>query len=108
MTETHPLTTEEAEGQISAALAAGVYCHVRAGMGLSAARTRGEMPGVLQSLRISELYAQVMLEAHERFEASTISGLSKREAVEALQADKAFMGRLLTHSMQNLEVSRAS
>lgn len=108
MTETPIFNPAAAEAQIQESLLLGLFDHVNAGKGLISARTNGDLQRMTTSLGISDLYAQVMLEAGERFEIKTGSGVSPRDALLQIKSDRVFMDRLLSHSMQHMEVAYAA
>lgn len=108
MTETPISNTAAAEARIQESLLLGLLDHVRAGRGLISARTNGDLERMTMSLGISDLYAQVMLEAGERFEIRTGTGVSPRDALLQIKSDKGFMDRLISHSMQHMEVAYAA
>lgn len=108
MTETPIFNPAAVQAQIEESLLLGLLDHVRAGKGLISARTNGDLQRMTTSLGISDLYAQVMLEAAERFEIKTGAGVAPRDALLQIKSDKGFMDRLISHSMQHMEVAHGA
>ena len=96
--------SKAAAAYIDEALIAALESHVRAGLGLITARAHGELACMTERLEISELHAQLMLQAGERFEALTAAGQTPRDALLSIRSDKAFMNQLISHSAQHMEV----
>ena len=108
MTETPSFNLAEAEAQAKESLLKVLASNIRVGRALISARVHGDLQRMTKGLEISDLHAQVLMEAGAKFERIHGNVVAPYDALLQIYSDEPLKDRLLTHMAQHMEVSHAA